>query len=894
MGEASGAPAIAPKLLELDKEDVKAVRSFLPGKVLGRTAALLALVVLVLCFAGSLDVGLEQFLGFRLEPPWLKYVVLIGLPVLIVGAQILAEWQAERKRKRIQALAVKVDAVPEGYFGIWPYLDTPEDRAKFDRADRIHEKVLEWLRRADATPLYLTGDSGSGKSSVLNAYALPALREAGWTVVEARAWQDPETSLTEAVGRLAVDRKWRLSEAKTLRERFELLARRADEKLLLVLDQFEEFFILAGPELQKAFTALVEDLRLRPIQGLKVLRVLRSDYKMAVDELGLPLLRQGENWQEVGRFTTAAGTKFVARSGIGLQPDALDRILTSASELDDSPGMIRPVTLNVVGHVLSQGRASAASLDAGLLVRHYIKQSVEQPAIREFAPRVLTELVTEQGTKRPRSERDLVDQTGLRAGEVRAVMNGLWGAALARPLDAAQGVWELSHDFVARAVSRYLERWQPNQWELISGYTTLALLGLMVPAGVVAFSRDPLQAQLADLGVYLSSDGREASSSTSIKPETWTKVDPLLSGLTGLQSLKFGYSSIANLEPLKNLIALRTVDLSHTQVAHLGPLTGLTTLQSLDLASTDVADLAPLKSLTVLKELDLRDTQVADLGPLYGLTALQSLNLSDTQVTDIGPLKGLTALQSLFLSGTEVADLGSLQSLTALQSLGLSGTKVADLAPLESLAALQSLDLSDTQVTDLAPLNGLTALQSLDLTDTNVVDLGPLKGLTALRSLKLSGRQVTDIGPLKGLTALQSLVLTGTEVADLGPLQSLTALRSLSLLLSMKVADLRSLKGLTSLQSLDLSVTQVANVEPLKGLVRLESLDLSNTKVANLESLKGLTALKSLNLSGTKVVDLTPVQDLGQLHSIRGAADAELRKLNAYRAQKGLPVIRSR
>jgi hypothetical protein len=37
-------------------------------------------------------------------------------------------------------------------------------------------------------------------------------------------------------------------------------------------------------------------------------------------------------------------------------------------------------------------------------------------------------------------------------------MNGLSAAALARPLDSAQGVWELSHDFVARAVSRYLGR----------------------------------------------------------------------------------------------------------------------------------------------------------------------------------------------------------------------------------------------------------------------------------------------------------------------------------------------------------------------------------------------------------------------------------------------------
>ena len=117
---------------------------------------------------------------------------------------------------------MKVDAVPEGYFRIGPYLDTAEDRAKFDRADRAHEKVLAWLKRADATPLYLTGDFRLGKSSVLNAYALPKLREAGWTVVEARAWQDPETALSEAIGKLAVARKWKLGEVRSLRERLEV------------------------------------------------------------------------------------------------------------------------------------------------------------------------------------------------------------------------------------------------------------------------------------------------------------------------------------------------------------------------------------------------------------------------------------------------------------------------------------------------------------------------------------------------------------------------------------------------------------------------------------------------------------------------------------------------
>ena len=114
---------------------------------------------------------------------------------------------------------------------------------------------MDWLSRADAMPLYLTGDSGSGKSSVLNAYVLPELRDAGWTVVEARAWQDPEAALTDAISKLAAARKWKLGGTQNLRALLENVARRVDGGLLLVLDQFEEFVILAEPGRRESFTA---------------------------------------------------------------------------------------------------------------------------------------------------------------------------------------------------------------------------------------------------------------------------------------------------------------------------------------------------------------------------------------------------------------------------------------------------------------------------------------------------------------------------------------------------------------------------------------------------------------------------------------------------------------
>lgn len=385
MNESPGQGFDLSKLPPIDKADIEAVRNFLPGKLLGRTAALLSSVLLVLVWAGAADYVLETRFEFEQQTAWLRYGLLVCLPVLIVTLQLFVEWRAARNRRLAQALAMTPQAVPGGYFRIGPYLETPEDFASFDRADQAHKKVLDWLLQACAVPLYLTGDSGSGKSSLLNAFVLPSLRARQWTIAEARVYQDPESALRDALAKLPGSRRRRKGEPAKLRNFIEAAARQADGRLLLVLDQFEEFVILAEPEAKNAFAALLADLQAEPVEGLRLLLVLRSDYQTALEEVGLPGLRQGENWYQVGRFTLSAARGFMERSGLGLQPDSLDRILASAAELDDSPGLVRPVTLNVIGHVLAEGKTSAPALDAGKLIQRYVGQAIEQPAIRDYA-----------------------------------------------------------------------------------------------------------------------------------------------------------------------------------------------------------------------------------------------------------------------------------------------------------------------------------------------------------------------------------------------------------------------------------------------------------------------------------------------------------------------------
>jgi formylglycine-generating enzyme required for sulfatase activity len=470
-----------PKLPQLDKQDVKAIRSFLPGKLLGRTAAFLSLVLGVLLVVAAIKFVLNPFdLGI---PIW-AYGLLIVLCFVAVVAQVIQESLAERTRRSMQMLAVKPGAEQTGYFRIGPYRNTPEDRTKFKRADHAEQKALEWIEKSNQIPLYLCGDSGSGKSSLLNAFVLPKMSEQGWTVVEARGWQDPERALRDALLKLPVPRR-RNANSQGLRETVEDAAKQAPDRLLIVLDQFEEFVILGKPEQQQKFAAFVAELKSRPVKGLALLLVMRSEYQVPLEEIGLPLLRSGENLFQVGRFIFPAAGAFIKESGLDLQADAIDRLLTSAAELDETPGMVRPITLNVIGYVLASGKAVAPSLDAGVLIRRYIERTVEQPGIRDCAPQILEQMITEQGTKRPRSEEQLVADTKLRRAEVRAVLNALDEAGLARTLDKERAEWELSHDFVAHAVGRFLGRRRSQMLRQTGAYAAPALLVISLAGGLL-------------------------------------------------------------------------------------------------------------------------------------------------------------------------------------------------------------------------------------------------------------------------------------------------------------------------------------------------------------------------------------------------------------------------
>ena len=206
--------------------------------------------------------------------------------------QILLHDARIQHRRPTKPLATTPGRVGENPFkGLRAFRE--DDQADFFGCDAL---VSDLVRKIDegSTMLTLVGPSGSGKSSVIRAGLIPALRKASvagsdqWLVAQMVPGSHPFAELEAALLRSTLDAPDSLrdqldgvDEAGLLRAALRLLPSE-NACLVMVIDQFEELFTLVdSEEIKQRFLdnilVAVDDVRGR----IKVLLTLRADFYAA-------------------------------------------------------------------------------------------------------------------------------------------------------------------------------------------------------------------------------------------------------------------------------------------------------------------------------------------------------------------------------------------------------------------------------------------------------------------------------------------------------------------------------------------------------------------------------------------------------------------------------------
>ncbi len=346
-------------------------------------------------------------------------------------------------------VAAAAEACP--YRGLEAFRE--EDADLFFGREEDVARVVERLRVTRF--LAVLGPSGSGKSSLVSAGLVPALRAGAlpggesWRVVQMTPGARPLASLAAQLGHLPGSGSPSAADLAGDERVLDLAVARAldgrpdDARVLLVVDQLEEAFTLCADEGERAaFLGNLMYAATIPGGRTVVVAAMRADFYGRLAEH--PELRSLVAAQQVllgpmdARGLRRAIERPAARAGLELEPGLTRRILTDVA---DRPGTL-PLMEHLLVEVWQRRRGRTLTLEAyaasggveGALARRantiYGAMSPERQAV---ARRVLLRL-TQPGegtedTRRRATRAELVTRPGEEA-EVNAVVASLAEARL--------------------------------------------------------------------------------------------------------------------------------------------------------------------------------------------------------------------------------------------------------------------------------------------------------------------------------------------------------------------------------------------------------------------------------------------------------------------------------
>ena len=350
----------------------------------------------LLLIIGVVAVSIALWEVFKFHGTEWKFAA--ALLVIVIAA--LSSFAAARKKGPMPVQALSSGAA---FRGLLPFQEA--DRRWFYGREPETAALLELIGHADFRFGVLFGESGCGKTSLLRAGLLPRLWEEGYVAIYCRSYKDP---LAAAVDEFRKRSQVRQAEGETSVEYLKRVAADTGGTLVIICDQFEEFFIShRSREEREPFVLFIEQCDRDRTLPVKFLVSMRSDFLYLVhSELGgriaeplmssrLYHLRNFDEAHAVGiieRSAHRAGLPFEA----GL-PRQIARDLSSA-------GTVSPSDLQIVGEQVQSKRIytlQAYRLAGGKesIVHGFLEDVIQASGDADGARLLLRSIISEENTR---------------------------------------------------------------------------------------------------------------------------------------------------------------------------------------------------------------------------------------------------------------------------------------------------------------------------------------------------------------------------------------------------------------------------------------------------------------------------------------------------------------
>jgi WD40 repeat protein len=344
----------------------------------------------------------------------------------------------------------------------------PEDRDIFYGRDQEIAELYSRFYRARLVVVF--GESGAGKTSLIQCGLRNEVPREDALFLPVRCAVDPLGALrAELLHQLRAGTQAPAS-IPTLMEQ---VAERKSKTLVLVLDQFEELFLLQPADVRRAFSRAIA-AGLEANINLRVVIGIREDYLAHLTELEGDLPGLYENRLRVLPMSRDQAQQVISRPceavGVGIDQALVDELLDDLLEGGQAIELpLLQVVLDALYRqarevdpehpVLTQGAYQGLGKAQRILAR-FIEDRVDSYQDPEPVRQVLKALVTDEGTRRlcPLAEiQERITQFGeaIPEAELRRVLHRLTDDRILRE-DADNQLFELRHDALAPPIRAWM------------------------------------------------------------------------------------------------------------------------------------------------------------------------------------------------------------------------------------------------------------------------------------------------------------------------------------------------------------------------------------------------------------------------------------------------------